>query len=104
LAPAASVPLAQLIVVVPAVAVTVPVLHVPPTFGVGATCNPPVNVSLNATPLKAVPEFGFVIVNVSVVIPFSGMLVGLNDLLMVGGDKTAVTVKVADTLLLVSLP
>src|SRR5437016_9859361 len=82
------VPPVRLIVVVFAVAVTVPpqVLLTP---GVPATCSPPVNVSEKAIPFSAVVlDAGLVIVNVAVVVPFSGMLLATNALLMVGGATT----------------
>src|SRR5260370_404327 len=78
----------RLIVVVLAVAVTAPpqVLLTP---GVPATCSPPVNVSEKAIPFSAVVlDAGLVIVNVAVVVPFSGMLAAPNALLMVGGATT----------------
>src|SRR5712692_1132116 len=78
----------RLMLVVPAVAATVPpqVLLTP---GVPATCSPFVNVSLNATPLSAaVLAAGLPIVKVSVVVPFSGMLAAPNALLIVGGATT----------------
>src|SRR5579864_4357192 len=86
---------------VPAVAVTVPpqVLLTP---GVAATTNVPVaegSVSLNATPVRSplagVPGlFGLLMVKVTVVVPFSGMLPAPNALLIVGG-ATTVTVALA---------
>src|SRR5215469_16024789 len=90
---------------VPAVAVTVPpqVLLTP---GVAATTSvalpaPPLtgNVSLNATPVRSplagVPGlFGLLMVKVTVVVPFSGILAAPNALLIVGG-ATTVTVALA---------
>src|SRR5258708_4955558 len=76
------------IVVLLAVSVTAPpqVLLTP---GVPATCSPPVNVSEKAIPFSAVVlDAGLVIVNVAVVVPFSGMLAAPNALLMVGGATT----------------
>src|SRR6266567_3703365 len=75
----------RLIVVVFAVAVTVPpqVLLTP---GVAATCRPFVRVSEKAIPVSAVVlAAGLVMVNVSVVVLFCGMLAAPNALLMVGG-------------------
>src|SRR5579859_4104429 len=74
---------------VPAVAVTVP-LQVLLTLGVAATTNVPVadgSVSLKATPVRspAAVVFGLLIVNVTVVVPFSGTLAAPNALLIVGG-------------------
>src|SRR5579859_3618747 len=93
----ATVPPERLMKPVPAVAVTVP-LQVLLTLGVGATTSVPVvegSVSLNATPVRSpgAVRLGLLMVKVSVVMPFSGMLTaGLNALLMVGG---ATTVRVA---------
>ena len=76
----------RLMVVVFAVAVTVP-LQVLLTPGVAATCKPFVKVSLKAIPFSAaVLAAGFVIVKVSVVVPFSGMVAAPKALLMVGGE------------------
>src|SRR5947209_15797737 len=89
----------------PAVAVTVPP-QVLLTFGVPDTTNvalptPPLtgSVSLNANPVRSPllgvsGLFGLLIVNVIVLVPFLGMLVGLNALLIVAG-ATTVTVAVA---------
>jgi hypothetical protein len=99
----------KLITPVPAIAVTVPpqVLLTP---GVAATTNVPLpaplltgSVSLKATPVRSplagVPGlFGFVMVKVTVVVPFSGMLAAPNPLLIVGG-ATTVTVALAVLLL-----
>src|SRR5262245_38752576 len=80
----AMLPPVRLIVVEFAAAVTVPpqVLLTP---GVEATCRPPVSVSLKAMPVSAeVFADGLVIVNVTVVVPFSAMEDAPNALLMVG--------------------
>ncbi|HMG75088.1 MAG TPA: hypothetical protein VK582_16415 [Pyrinomonadaceae bacterium] len=55
-----------------------------------ATVNPAGSVSLNPTPVSVLAELGLVIVNVSGVVPLSGMVgVGApNCLLIVGGAKT----------------
>src|SRR5437763_1876549 len=74
-----------------AVAVAMPVV-LPP--GLPLTCNVSVNVSLVRSPLAGVVLlFGLLIVNVTVVVPFSVMLPAPNALLMVGG-ATTVTVAV----------
>ena len=89
---AATVPLVKLIELAPAVVEKVPP-HVLLAFGVLATCRPdPVgNVSLTASPVSAtVLAAGFVIVRVSAEVPFTAMLVGENDLLMLGGDMTVI--------------
>src|SRR5215471_2090134 len=90
----------RLMLVELAVAVTVPP-HVLLTPGVLATCNPFVRGSLNATPFSAVVLLpGLVMVNVTVVVPFSGIVAAPNALLMVGG---ATTFRVA-VLLVVPVP
>src|SRR5262249_21762430 len=54
-----------------------------------ATVNPVGRMSFNTTELRAtVFTAGLVIVSVSVVVPFSGMLVGLNALATTGGATT----------------
>src|SRR5215471_18962302 len=86
----------RLMAPVPAVAVTVPpqVLLTP---GVAATTNVALpaplltgSVSLKATPVRSPPAvvFGLLMVKVTVVVPFSGMLPAPNALLMVGGATT----------------
>jgi hypothetical protein len=61
-------------VFVPAVAVIVPAPHVPVSpFGVEIT-RPAGSVSLKVTPVSAVVVFGFVMVKLSEMEPFSGML------------------------------
>src|SRR5215472_115280 len=81
---------------VPAVAVTEP-LHVLLTLGVLDTTSVAVpepllkgSVSLKATPVRspAAVVFGLLMVKVTVVVPFSGMLAAPNALLMVGGATT----------------
>src|SRR5260221_210940 len=73
----------------PATAVIVPLPQVPVMFGVAATTRPAGRLSVNATPLSAtVLAAGLVMVNVSVLVPFNGIEVGLNALAMVGGATT----------------
>src|SRR5271169_4903298 len=61
-----------------------------PAFGVVATTAPDGNVSLTATPDSAtVLAAGLVMVMVSVEVPPTAMLVGLNALVIVGGDTAA---------------
>src|SRR5436305_3173201 len=84
----AMLPPVRLMLVELAAAVTVPpqVLLTP---GVDATCNPLVNVSLNAIPFSALVLLaGLVIVNVTVVVPFSVIFAAPNALLIVGGATT----------------
>src|SRR5215467_10178892 len=69
------------------VAVIVPLPHDPVTV-VEASFTPPGKESVNATPLNAFAVFGLVTVKLSVLLPLSGMVLGLNDLLMVGGAAT----------------
>jgi hypothetical protein len=97
----ATLPPVKLITPVPAVAVTVPP-HVLVTFGVPETTSvalpgPPLtgNVSLNATPLRSplagvAGLFGLLMVKVTVVVPFSGMLAAPNALAIVGGATTVI--------------
>jgi hypothetical protein len=81
-------PLDRLMLVVPAVAVTVPP-HVLLTPGAPATCRPFVSVSLKAMPFSAVVlAAGLVMVNVTVVVPFSGMLAAPKAFEIVGGATT----------------
>ena len=77
---------------VPATAVTVPPHVLASPFGV-ATTRPAGSVSVKPTPVSAVPAFGLVSVNVSVVVPFTGMLSVPNALAIVGG---ATTVRLAE--------
>ena len=74
------------------VAVIVP-LPQEPTTVVDASFRPAGKLSVNATPLSALAVFGLVTVKLSVLLPFRGTLLGLNDLLMVGG---ATTVRVSE--------
>ncbi len=85
---AASVPLARLIELEPATAVTEPP-HTPTTLGAAATCKPATSVSPKAMPFKVVPVFGLLMVNVMVDVPFTPIVVGENALLMVGAATTA---------------
>jgi len=88
----AIVPPVKLMLVPPAVAEAAPPQLFVKPFGV-ATTKPVGSVSLNATPLSAtVLPVGLVIVNVSALVPFTGMELGLNPLAIDGG---ATTVKVA---------
>ena len=67
---------------------------VPPQVSVsplGAdTTRPLGRVSVNATPVSAVPAFGLVRVKVSVLVPLSGTEAGLKALAIDGGAMTAV--------------
>src|SRR5215471_12049432 len=84
----ATLPPVRLMLVLPDVADAVPPQLLVKPFGV-ATTNPVGSVSLNATPLFAtVFATGLVIVNVSVLVPFSGIELGLNALAIDGGPTT----------------
>jgi len=69
------------------VAVMVPLPHEPVTV-VEASSAPPGNESVNATPLNALTVLGLVMVKLNVLLPLRGMVIGLNDLLIVGGATT----------------
>src|ERR1051326_1961883 len=85
---AAIVPPLRLIVFVPCVAVIVPAPHVPVSpFGVETT-RPAGSVSLKATPVNATVVFGLLMVKLSEVEPFSGMLAAPNAFAIVGGVVT----------------
>jgi len=90
---AATVPPDRLIVPLPATAVGVPPQKLLKPLGV-ATTNPAGKVSLKATPRAETLVLGFVMVKVKVETPLSGIVVGLNALLIVGG-ATTVTLAVA---------
>jgi hypothetical protein len=70
-----------------ATAVTVPPQVFDNPFGVPTT-SPPGRVSVNVTPDSPVAEFGFVIVNLNVVVPFSGNTDLPNTLVIDGGATT----------------
>ncbi len=75
-----------------AVAVIVPPPQLPVSpLGV-ATTRPPGNVSLNPIPLSDVLAFGLLIVKLSEVEPFNGILAAPNDLLMVGGSMVMLAI------------
>ena len=85
---AAIVPPLRLIVFVPAVAVIVPAPHVPVRpFGVETT-SPAGSVSLKPTPVSATVVFGLVMVKLSEVEPFRGMLAAPKAFAIVGGATT----------------
>src|ERR1700704_5648251 len=81
-------PPVRLMLVEPATAVAVPPQVFERPFGVETT-SPVGSVSVNATPVSAtVLAAGLVMVKVSVVVPFSGIVVGLNALAIDGGATT----------------
>jgi hypothetical protein len=53
-----------------------------------STVRPAGKVSLKPTPVSACAEFGLVMVKLSEVVPFSGMVDAPNAILIVGGDAT----------------
>jgi hypothetical protein len=63
-------------------------LHVSLTLPNPIICRLAGTVSLNAIPVKATVVFGLVIVNVRLVVPFSGMLAAPKAFAMVGGATT----------------
>jgi hypothetical protein len=85
------VPLPTMVAPVNVMVLGLVVVSEPPQVVVGpdvATVNPPGNVSVNPTPVSASAVLGFVIVNVSVEVPLSAIIVGLNALLIDGGATT----------------
>ena len=78
----------------PEVIKTVPPLQFP--VAVPLAESPAGSVSVKFTPVKGVLAFGFVMVKLSVVVPFKGMVAAPNDLPIDGG---ATTVRVAVLLL-----
>jgi hypothetical protein len=69
-----------------AVVVSVPPPHTA-ELPVG-TVSPAGRVSVNATPVNAVVVLGFVIVKLSTLVPFSGIVVASNDFMIDGGPTT----------------
>jgi hypothetical protein len=83
----AIVPPDKLTAVDPAKALTVP----PQVFesdGVDATKSPAGRLSVNATPVRPRLAFGLLTLNVSEVVPSSGMLAAPNDFVIEGGAAT----------------
>jgi len=87
LALAASVPPVRLTEPEPATAVAVPPQVLFNPLGV-ATTKPAGRVSVNAMPVSARVVFGLLMVNVSEVVPFSGMLAAPKAFVMLGGVAT----------------
>ena len=71
----------------PAVAVAVPP-QVLLRLGVDATTRPAGKLSVNAKPVSASPVFGLLMLKLSVVVPFSGMLDAPKDFVILGGLAT----------------
>lgn len=84
---AARVPAERLTLDEPAAAVAVPP-HVLLRLGVEETTNPAGRLSVNATPESARLVFGLVMLNVSDVVPFSGMLAAPKLLVTFAGEAT----------------
>jgi hypothetical protein len=87
LALAASVPAERLMEPEPATAVAVPPQVLLNALGV-ATTNPAGRLSVKAIPVSVTLVFGFWMVNVSEVVPFSGIVAAPNALVIVGGEAT----------------
>src|SRR5262245_40243357 len=85
---AARVPPARLKEAAPPTAVAVPP-QVLVRFGVEATIRPGCKLSVKAMPLSAAPAFGLLMLRVSVVVPFLGMVVGAKVFVIAGGAITA---------------
>jgi hypothetical protein len=84
-------PLAAIVAPLRVIVLGLVVVSVPPQIGVGpevTTSSPAGRISVTATPVSATVELGLSIVNVRVEVPPSGMLVGLNALLITGGATT----------------
>lgn len=82
----------------PAVAVMIPVPHDPVTFGFAATTTPVGRLSVNPTPLRPLFVFGLLIVKLRALLEFGGILAGLNAFVIVGltGTELTVTTVAAD--------
>jgi hypothetical protein len=89
---AVNVPPDRLTLLLPDVAVIVPLPHEPVTFGVVATTSPAGRLSVNPTPLRPLVVFGLLIVKLNVLMEFSGILAGLNAFVIVGLTGTGLTV------------
>lgn len=57
------------------------------TFGVAATCRPTGRLSVNTTPMRDVPAFGFVMVKLRVLVPSTLTVFGVKDLAIEGGIR-----------------
>ena len=95
LALAANVPAERLMLPEPATAVAVPPQVLFKALGV-ATTRPAGRLSVKAIPFSVTPVFGLLMVKVSDVVPFSGMLAAPNALVIDGGEAT---VKLAEAVL-----
>jgi hypothetical protein len=87
------VPLAAIVAPLSTIVLGLVVVSVPPQVAVGpelATVSPAGSTSVTATPVSATVEFGFIIVNVSEVVPLGGMFTAPNALLITGGATTVI--------------
>jgi hypothetical protein len=91
---AVNVPPDRLKLLLPAIAVIVPLPQEPVTFGVAATTNPPGKLSVKPTPPSVLVVFGLLMVKLNVLLEFNAMLVGLNALVIVGVTGRGFTVTV----------
>ena len=89
---AVNVPPDRLRLLLPAIAMIVPLPHEPDTFGVGATTSPAGRLSVNPTPLRPLVIFGLLIVKLNVLMEFNGILAGVNAFVIVGLTGTGLTV------------
>jgi hypothetical protein len=87
LPPAAIVPPVS-VIVAGAVVVTVPPPQ--PLTEPFTTVNPAGSVSVTVTPVSPTVEFGLVIVKLSMLVPFSGIVAASNDFMIVGGATTVI--------------
>ena len=86
----------RLAILEPAAAVIVPPPHEPVNpFAGDETARPGGRALANATPVRAVLVFGFVMVNVAVVEPCEGMVVGASEIPIDGGPTTVRLAEVA---------
>ena len=83
-APAATVPLDKLTADDPVIAVMAPPQVFMRLLGV-ATSNPAGRLSVKAMPVRVALAFGLVMLNVSVIVPFSATVAAPNDFVIVGG-------------------
>lgn len=90
LPPAAMVPPLRLMLLALAVGLKTPAHVLPVPLTGDATVMPAGNVSANPTPLRLCVAFGFVMVRLSCVTPFTRIVFGVNDFAIVGGATTVI--------------
>src|SRR5260221_13083213 len=81
-------PAARLMVLPPALAITVPPLQLPTTLGTAATSIPAGSVSLTAIPVMSVPRFELEMVRLRVDVPPTIIGLGAMDWSILGGATT----------------